>query len=39
MMFAALVVTAAVDCGDCGIMIAGVRAVVTAAAVNFLIGR
>lgn len=38
-MLSALNSTAADDCGDCGIMIAGVRAVVTAAAVIFLIGE
>jgi len=31
--------TAEDDCGDCGIVIAGGRAVVTAAAVIFLIGN
>ena len=39
MIFSALNSTAADYCGDCGIVIAGGRAVVTAAAVIFLIGE
>ena len=38
-MLSALNSTAADVCGDCGIVIAGGRAVVTAAAVIFLIGE
>lgn len=38
-MHSALNSTAADKCGDCGLMMADWRAVVTAAAVNFLIGR
>ena len=38
-MLSALKSTAADDCGDCGIVIAGGRAVLTAAAVIFLIGK
>ena len=38
-MLSALNSTAADVCGDCGIVIAGGRAVVTAAAVKFLIGK
>ena len=39
MILSALKLTAAYDCADCGIMIAGGRAVVIAAAVIFLIGE
>ena len=39
MRLSALNSTAEDDCGDCGIVIAGGRAVVTAAAVIFLIGN